>query len=197
MRAWSLIRCASRCRARRRRSGGDRPCPRPARTAARPWRDRTPRSPPRARPKGSRLPCAGYRCRARPRWPCGHRRRARCPRACATGRSWPARTLRKAATLSWDRSRRGPRIALGGMGHGGLTHPGAVVPGIAPRLHQLLGDRTFAAPHGVEFLPVDLAEVVAALGFVPLQVRVRHRQPDRLSLGHGDVDELLAELIIG
>src|SRR3954471_24765364 len=78
-----------------------------------------------------------------------------------------------------------------------FTHPGALLPSVAAGLHPFLRDGAFAADDGVEFLPVDLAEIVMAALRVPAQRRIRHAQPERVGLRHGDVDEFLAELVIG
>src|SRR3546814_4890455 len=94
--------------------------------------------------------------------------------------------------ISRTPSRRLPLRPLLGIGGRGLADPGVCFPGVAARLHTLLGDRALALHHGVEFLPVDLAEIVAALRLVPLEVRVRHLEADRVGLRFGDVDEFLA-----
>src|SRR3546814_5413675 len=91
--------------------------------------------------------------------------------------------------ISRTPSRRLPLRPLLGIGGRGLADPGVCFPGVAARLHTLLGDRALALHHGVEFLPVDLAEIVAALRLVPLEVRVRHleaedRKSTRLNSSH-------------
>src|SRR5688572_17705198 len=63
-----------------------------------------------------------------------------------------------------------PRRALLGMRRRRLADPGIAFPGLAPRLHPLLGDRTLAAHDGIEFLPVDRAEIIAALRLIPLEL---------------------------
>src|SRR2546430_510212 len=95
------------------------------------------------------------------------------------------------------RSRRLPRAALGLVCNGRLAHPGAIVPGVAASLHPLLGDRTFTAHDRVKFLPVDYAKVVAALSLVPFETRIWNLEVEKIRLRHGDVDELLPQLVIG
>src|ERR1044072_7755525 len=79
----------------------------------------------------------------------------------------------------------------------GLGHPRALVPRFAPRLHALLRGRALAPHDSIELLPVDLAEVVAALLLVPLEVGIWYRQLQEIGLRDRDVDELLAKLVIG
>jgi hypothetical protein len=63
---------------------------------------------------------------------------------------------------------------------GCLADPRAIVPGVTARLHPLLGDRAFAADDGVEFLPVDLAEIVAVLFGVPLERGIGDGQAEEI-----------------
>src|SRR5262249_51738383 len=114
----------------------------------------------------------------------------------------PMRSVRRASERSgtWalaSGSSRLPLATLRFMRGRGLAHPGAIVPRLAPSLHPLLGDRAFAADDCVEFFPIYVAEIVAALLLVPLEVGVRDCELEEVRLRYGNVDELLAKLIIG
>src|SRR3546814_19700033 len=99
--------------------------------------------------------------------------------------------------ISRTPSRRLPLRPLLGIGGRGLADPGVCFPGVAARLHTLLGDRALALHHGVEFLPVDLAEIVAALRLVPLAVPVRPLEADRAGIRFVVSDQFLAISFVG
>src|SRR6185369_15572654 len=188
------IRCASPRPGCRRRSGGGRSCSPPARTARPPRQGRWRRSRPRARPTGSPLRGAACRCRAHGGARAPRQEHERCQRGDAKDRPWHGRRLPRAASHC---SRGLPCPALLFMSRGSFAHPGTILPGVAARLHPLLGDGAFAAHDRVEFLPVDLAEVVAVLLLVPLERGVGNLEAEEVSLRHRDVDELLPKLVIG
>src|SRR5882757_4717941 len=57
--------------------------------------------------------------------------------------------------------------------HGGLAHPGTVLPGAHPGRKAFPVARPVATDHLPEFLPIDRTTIVVAAGLIPLQIRVR------------------------
>src|ERR1041385_7057235 len=173
------IRCASPRPGCRRKSGGGKSCSPPARTVHPPDQGRSPRSPPTARPTGSPLRGAACTCRARGRARAPRQEHERCQHGDAKARPCCERKLPRAAshcscrlslpTFRFMRFRR-------------LAHPGAILPGLAASLHPFLGDRAFTADDRVKFLPVDLAEIVAALLVVPFEGRVGNLEVQEIRL---------------
>src|SRR4029079_15300122 len=188
------IRCASPRPGCRRKWGGGRSCSPPARTVHPPDQGRSPRSPPMARPTGSRLRGAACTCRARGRARAPRQEHERCQRGDAKARPCCGRKLPRAASHC---SSPLPFATLRFMCGCCLAHPGAIVPGLAPRLHSFLRDPGLAADDRVEFLPIHLAEIVAALLLVPFESRIGNLELQEIRLRNGDVDKFLAKLIIG
>ena len=92
-----------------------------------------------------------------------------------------------------------PRVGglLGGVRRGGLAHPGALVVGPALVGHPLGVARAVALDDLEQLGEVDLAELVVPGLVVPPDLRVGQRQPERLGLRHGHVDEPLAQVVVG
>src|SRR6478735_1893794 len=188
------IRCASPRPGCRRRSGAGRSCFPPARTAHPLRQGRLRRCRQTARPTGSRLRVVACRCRARAGARAPRQEHEHCQRDDAQGRPWHGRKPPRAAS---HHSRRLPLATLGFMRLGGFANPGAILPGVTASLHPLLRDRPFASDHRVEFVPVDLAEIVAALLLIPLEAGVGNGEAEKIRLRHRDIDKLLAKLVIG
>src|SRR5580692_2068545 len=90
----------------------------------------------------------------------------------------------------------GARGELGGMRRGGLAHPGALGMCRAARLEALVVAGPVALEYRVELAPVDRSDLVVSGGGIEAQLRIRDAEPEELRLRHGDVDELLAQLIV-
>src|SRR5699024_8322167 len=78
-----------------------------------------------------------------------------------------------------------------------LTNPGAVFMCLAAALHTLHAAWAFALDDLLELIPVQLAKVVVAAFFIPLQVWVFKVQAQSFSLRNNHVHEALAQLIVG
>src|SRR5690349_16854443 len=59
-----------------------------------------------------------------------------------------------------------------GIGLCGLPYPGSLFPCLSPCIQALLITGAIAAHHVPELLPIDLAEIIMATFFIPLQIRV-------------------------
>src|SRR5262249_40033972 len=86
---------------------------------------------------------------------------------------------------------------LVGMRYKGFAEPGAGFPRLDTRAQPLAVAWPVALDDIPKLIPIDLAEVVMAVLFIPCQIRVGDRKAQILSLGHGLVDELLAQLVVG
>src|SRR5215469_10924738 len=85
---------------------------------------------------------------------------------------------------------------LGGVGRGRFPDPAARLVRRAPGLQSLRVAGALALQHGLELAPVDGAGEVVLAGLVPAQRRVGNREPEEFRLRHGDVDELLPQLVV-
>src|SRR5690625_1156659 len=83
-----------------------------------------------------------------------------------------------------------------GVGSGCLTHPRAFFMRGATVLHALDVAGAVALDDGFELIPVQLAKVVVAAFFVPLQTWVWQGQAQGLGLWNNHVHEALAQLIV-
>src|SRR6185369_12941822 len=78
-----------------------------------------------------------------------------------------------------------------------FAHPASAFMRAAARFDALAIARAVACEDLLELGPVDRTEAIVLALFVPAQVRVRHAQTEELRLRHGDVDELLPQLVVG
>ena len=72
-----------------------------------------------------------------------------------------------------------------------LTKPRAFIPGFVARCQTLFVTRTFAFDHIEKINPVDLAIVVVAASFIPLQILVGQLKTQILNLRNGLVNKFL------
>ena len=86
---------------------------------------------------------------------------------------------------------------MGGVGGGGLPHPGALVVGGLAALDPLRVARAVALDHGHELVPVHRAVVVVPALGVPPQPGIGQRHAQLLRLRHGHIDEPLPQLVVG
>src|ERR1700723_1211635 len=72
-----------------------------------------------------------------------------------------------------------------------LPHPIPVLVRLLTRFQPLAVAGAIAFQHGLELTPIDGAEAVVLTPLFPAQLRIGDRQPEKLGLGSGNVDELL------
>src|SRR5262245_1265477 len=77
-----------------------------------------------------------------------------------------------------------------------FAHPASFFVRLPACRHALRVARSVAGDHVVELLPVDLAMPVVTGFRIPAQIGIRHLQAEVVSLRNGDVDELLAQLVV-
>src|SRR3569832_2576265 len=85
--------------------------------------------------------------------------------------------------------------ALCGIGSCRFAHPGALIMRVAARRHTVAIAGAVAGEHLLELGPVDLAVAPVPIRILR-HVRVGNGEAEILRLGHGRIDELLAQLVI-
>src|ERR1700733_6593052 len=85
---------------------------------------------------------------------------------------------------------------LGRVRRGRLAHPVSGVVSRPARLQALAVAGAVALEHRVKLVPVDRADEVVLRALVPAQLRVGNAQTEELCLRHGNVDELLPQLVV-
>src|SRR5690625_2824754 len=88
-------------------------------------------------------------------------------------------------------------VVLLGKFSSSLTNPGAVFMCLAAALHTLHAAWAFALDDLLKLIPVELAKVIVAAFFIPLQVWVFKVQSQCLCLRNNHVDEALTQIVIG
>src|SRR5699024_3484468 len=83
------------------------------------------------------------------------------------------------------------------VGGGGLTDPRTLFVRGAAAGHTLGVAGAVTGDDLFELLPVGFTEVVLALVLVPDEFGVGQRDPELVGLGHGHVDELPAQGVVG
>src|SRR5262249_23125352 len=146
-------------------------------------------------PRDSSRARAARTRRARSRARARRRARARCRRARAALRSSPARTpprapTRCAAPWAW------PSALLFAVRLRGLAHPSPLLGGLAPRAQPVAVADAPAAHDAPELVPVDRPGDPVTRGFVEAQLGIGNHERQRVPLGHGQVDEPLAQLVV-
>src|SRR5688572_8300955 len=89
------------------------------------------------------------------------------------------------------------RLLLASVGERGIANPLAVVVRSPARLETLAVAWAVALEHPVELGPVDRTEPVMLRLLVPAQLGIGDLETEELGLRRRDVDELLAQLVVG
>src|SRR5688500_2954827 len=100
-------------------------------------------------------------------------------------------TFRSRCSFGGNRLR--ATYGLFGMCRQAVPEPGAVLPGRPARAEALGITGAIAGDHLEEFVPVRLAEIVAAFFLVPLQIRIGDSQSEIFGLWYRLVDEFPSE----
>src|SRR5438445_8535933 len=98
--------------------------------------------------------------------------------------------------LSVSRHPRVWRSALFRIRNRGLTHPRTVFPCRHARAHPIAVARSVAFEDVVELAPIDRTEIVVFARRAPLEIRIGHRDTEKIGLRNRLVDEALPELVV-
>src|SRR3954453_20089592 len=101
--------------------------------------------------------------------------------------------IRSSSGLAGSRA----RSLLCRVSGGRFTHPPSVLVRRTPSLEPLTIARPVALQHCLKFTPVNGSEVVVLRRLVPGERRVGNRQSQEIRLRSRDINEFLAQLVIG